>query len=403
MPSSRAKAAKLPEKDKFEDSLASKPFVFVIGEERKEFHVHKELIGQLSPVLNALVNGKMKEACEGRVEWLHVDVDTFVRFAKFAYSGDYTPAEPEMMAPVASEGDAVHIPTSEEQDRETIDLTSESDDDEGSLSALDDSSPDSSGGITMDGSSEDSSGFGDSLDSSNSGTWDSYSSSSEESSTLGGSRNRHMARQFVDMSINEYGIVDDCTRLPYSLQWYMDGWGECLSNYGRSRDDIRPHKRRRHDTYSGVSPPAPVNKKYDAMVFFTSPFGEMPPRSTLRVRGTISMNPNKSYRPVFLSHARLYILADMYGVESLRRIALCRLQRTLTNHVVHESRLSDLVALQQEIFDNTRERDHARTLIVDYFSCIIEDIRDSPEVIEALQRGGDFPAALILRMAKSRL
>src|SRR6478735_10692651 len=64
--------------DSYTRSLASKPFLFVVGPEAKEFHVHKELIGRQSPVLNALVNGNMREAREGRVVWADLDVDTFV-------------------------------------------------------------------------------------------------------------------------------------------------------------------------------------------------------------------------------------------------------------------------------------------------------------------------------------
>jgi hypothetical protein len=39
----------------------------------------------------------MREAHEGRVEWPDTSPDTFVRFAKFAYSGDYTEAEHDII------------------------------------------------------------------------------------------------------------------------------------------------------------------------------------------------------------------------------------------------------------------------------------------------------------------
>jgi hypothetical protein len=40
--------------------------------------------------LDALINGKGKEARAGKVTWKHVAVDDFVRFCEWAYRGDYT-------------------------------------------------------------------------------------------------------------------------------------------------------------------------------------------------------------------------------------------------------------------------------------------------------------------------
>jgi L-lysine 2,3-aminomutase len=57
------------------------------------------------------------------------------------------------------------------------------------------------------------------------------------------------------------------------------------------------------------------------------------------------------------------------------------------------------VALAQELFENTVEDDIAREIIVEYFVCFIEYIRDTPEVKELLRKGGDFPAALVSRVA----
>ncbi|RYP66175.1 hypothetical protein DL771_007951 [Monosporascus sp. 5C6A] len=76
--------------------LASKLFRFLVGPERKEFVVHSLALSRLSRALDALVNGKMSEACEGTAVWDDMDPDTFVRFTEFAYSGDYTTPEIEL-------------------------------------------------------------------------------------------------------------------------------------------------------------------------------------------------------------------------------------------------------------------------------------------------------------------
>jgi hypothetical protein len=74
--------------------MASKPFRFLVGPEKREFTLHSEVVSRLSPSLNALVNGGMKEAGQGVAVWDDVNAETFVRFGKFAYTGDYDVAEP---------------------------------------------------------------------------------------------------------------------------------------------------------------------------------------------------------------------------------------------------------------------------------------------------------------------
>lgn len=64
-------------------------FEFVVTEEEKSFFLHCDAIAGLSPALRALINGGMREAQERRVVWPDVRTDTFIRFAQFAYSGDY--------------------------------------------------------------------------------------------------------------------------------------------------------------------------------------------------------------------------------------------------------------------------------------------------------------------------
>ncbi|RFU81820.1 hypothetical protein TARUN_411 [Trichoderma arundinaceum] len=73
----------------------SPPFTFVVGPDQKEYTIHSALVAQQSKVLNALVNGQMKEAVERRVIWKDVDEETFVHFSQYVYTGDYGNAEPK--------------------------------------------------------------------------------------------------------------------------------------------------------------------------------------------------------------------------------------------------------------------------------------------------------------------
>ncbi|KAG5942208.1 hypothetical protein E4U60_007443 [Claviceps pazoutovae] len=61
--------------------MSSKAFEFLVGPEKKPFIIHSELVASLSPVLQRLVKGELKEAQKGSVVWEHVDEQTFIRFS----------------------------------------------------------------------------------------------------------------------------------------------------------------------------------------------------------------------------------------------------------------------------------------------------------------------------------
>ncbi|KAM0563682.1 hypothetical protein ACHAPJ_001409 [Fusarium lateritium] len=402
--STRPGAASKADGANFEESLASKPFLFLIGPEHKEFHVHKELIGQLSRVLNTLVNGSMKEAYEGRVEWPDLDVDTFVRFAKFAYSGDYIEAEPEMSETAIANASRVPTPNPEVQgEEEAIDLTGHTEEDDDDMSSSEGSEGSNEGSSESDGL-ELGAGSGDDDDDDDDGS--SSEDSSEASSTLDnrpdhGEIRPHGYQGPSYAQRDDSGFVYRRWSLPLSVYQYMNEWEKYRQLLCDRDAAIHDHKRKRGD-YGSIGMYKPMDKKYDAMEDFTrfpysSPLVSHALPSVLRWED--NSNSNMSYLPVFLSHSRLYVLADKYGVENLRILSLCRLHRLLQHFILFRQRIPDIVALAQEIFANTMERDDAREVIVKYFACFIEHIRDSPELADLLRRGGDFPAMLIERMA----
>lgn len=61
-----------------------------MGEDKKEYMVHADLVANLSPALNSLINSKFSGAREGMAEWSHIDERTFVAITQFAYTGEYT-------------------------------------------------------------------------------------------------------------------------------------------------------------------------------------------------------------------------------------------------------------------------------------------------------------------------
>ncbi|KAL5607745.1 hypothetical protein FOBRF1_008242 [Fusarium oxysporum] len=383
MSASRSGAAVPTVSANFEESLASKPFLFVVGPEAKEFHVHKELIGRQSPVLNALVNGNMREAREGRVVWADLDVDTFVRFAKFAYSGDYSEAQPVLIPAPELDTEGNHSPLKSYTHDGNGYASSSGQDSDDSRSTSSDSEE-----IRDDNDSDEDEDLDDDDDSSEGTPTGHHSpagdeaSSSEASTTVDHmpTRNGGNRPPFTYTYTYEY-----CEwKLPAAV-------GEFIQSYQSNNDQ-----------QNGVLQLAEDGKRFEAMRNFARP-----PYNSSMIHGgapavTSLQNTQEgkySYLPVFLSHARLYILADKYGVEDLRRLSICRLHCILYYFYFDQYHVPDIVALAQELFENTVEDDIAREIIVEYFVCFIEYIRDTPEVKELLRKGGDFPVALVSRMA----
>ncbi|PHH79274.1 hypothetical protein CDD80_5269 [Ophiocordyceps camponoti-rufipedis] len=74
----------------YEDIMATPLFRFVVGPDKRNFHIHSTLVARQSPVLDRLINGdSFKESKDQEVIWKDVDEKTFVRFCQFAYTGNY--------------------------------------------------------------------------------------------------------------------------------------------------------------------------------------------------------------------------------------------------------------------------------------------------------------------------
>ncbi|KAM0811643.1 putative BTB domain-containing protein [Seiridium cardinale] len=62
---------------------------FVVGPEKEEFKISPVLLIKLAPQFEKLINGGTAEARKRRVVWEDVEINTFLLFSKFAYTGDY--------------------------------------------------------------------------------------------------------------------------------------------------------------------------------------------------------------------------------------------------------------------------------------------------------------------------
>lgn len=106
----------------------------------------------------------------------------------------------------------------------------------------------------------------------------------------------------------------------------------------------------------------------------------------------------EEYSEVFLSHARLYTLADKYDIPELRKLSLHKIYISLKEFTLYPNRVGDVVDLASYSFENTITGDKLRTLLVDYCACIFEDMLGNDGFKELLDKSSDFAFELLKKL-----
>jgi len=81
----------------YESIIASAPFGFLVGNNKRLFHVHAAAITHHSKRLGDVINDHISEAKEVCDSLEYVEESTFIRFSQFAYTDDYIAADPEIL------------------------------------------------------------------------------------------------------------------------------------------------------------------------------------------------------------------------------------------------------------------------------------------------------------------
>merc|ERR1711964_482076 len=74
----------------FEEILLSRFYTFIVGADAVPITVHEATLADQSPGLKALMRTEMSEGLAREARWEDVNKETFMRFAQFAYIGDYS-------------------------------------------------------------------------------------------------------------------------------------------------------------------------------------------------------------------------------------------------------------------------------------------------------------------------
>lgn len=107
----------------------------------------------------------------------------------------------------------------------------------------------------------------------------------------------------------------------------------------------------------------------------------------------------EDYSEVFLSHARLYVLADKYDIKELRDLSAHKIWATLKEFTLYPERMGDLVGLVRYSFQNTLEKDKLRTLLKDFCACTIEDLCKGEGFQDLICETPEFACELIMEMS----
>lgn len=100
------------------------------------------------------------------------------------------------------------------------------------------------------------------------------------------------------------------------------------------------------------------------------------------------------YMDVFLSHARVHMLADYYNIQALAQLALHKLHRTLCRFTLHEERIGDVVALLRYCYEED-ERPLLRELVSAFAACHAKRLWKSIEFQELFAAHGELSRAVM--------
>ncbi|CZR54968.1 uncharacterized protein PAC_04853 [Phialocephala subalpina] len=110
----------------------------------------------------------------------------------------------------------------------------------------------------------------------------------------------------------------------------------------------------------------------------------------------VSEGSNENIGEVLLTHASLYVLAEKWGVESLKRLTLVKLHQTLSMLQLDGPKVTNIIKLARYVYseENTPDLntgiDELRRLICQYVAANAEVISEHPLFIKMIEEGGAF-------------
>lgn len=145
-------------------------------------------------------------------------------------------------------------------------------------------------------------------------------------------------------------------------------------------------------------------KSYPASVptlvrtFSSLRFPLLKPRSNFEdtCEPAVSDGPSENIGEVLLIHSSLYVLADKWGIDSLKRLTLSKIYKTLTMIRLDLPKLDQIIEFVRYAYSNERtldletEMDELRELICQYLAAYAELTTRHTAFLALMEEGGPF-------------
>lgn len=280
--------------------------------------VHEAVLAEQSPALAALMRGEMAESVASESRWMDADKGTFIRFAQFAYTGDYS----------ISKGSTAQAVVEAE-------------------------------------------------------------SSSQEPRVLDGWGSSFAPRSSVAPPAPRTSALEP-----------EDEWLFEVRSKKRKKSKNGPLNLYR-------SGPEPLTSASDMFNSLKYPLIES--RSNLcTCRSSMNDGPIESSGEVLLAHASLYVLAEKWGVNSLKMLVLSKLHQTLSTLRLDASKVQEIIDLARYTYldgstpDLETDIDGLRKLISLYMAANVEIISEHTSFMELIEGGGAFVRDLWKRVVPKK-
>ncbi|KAL6719502.1 hypothetical protein ACLMJK_003742 [Lecanora helva] len=104
--------------------------------------------------------------------------------------------------------------------------------------------------------------------------------------------------------------------------------------------------------------------------------------------------PDEDYTEVFLGHARMYVFAEKYDIQPLKKLALQKLQHQLAIHTLYIERAGEILSLVNYVYGNTGETsgnsDDIRTMLAHYIGVEMANLMQDGEIRHIMQENGEL-------------
>ena len=104
--------------------------------------------------------------------------------------------------------------------------------------------------------------------------------------------------------------------------------------------------------------------------------------------------PSEDYTDTFLSHARLYVFAERFDIQPLKRLTLKNLHQALTSFTVRPDCVNDIVELLIYVYGNTKPdcngKEPMREMLSQYTGFEMDKMLKAAAFRDLLQQNQDF-------------